>query len=294
MPTTQLRIGLVTGAGGQLGRALTARTPAGWRCVACDSAALDVTQAHQVRELLAGERPAVVINAAAFTGVDAAESQVERARAVNAQGAENVALAAVAVGARVIQVSTDFVFDGTRSTPYRPGDTPAPLGGYGRSKLEGERAVLRVESGSLVVRTAWLYASFGRNFVVTMLRSMRERDALDVVDDQIGTPTWASGLADALWYAAARPEIMGIHHWTDAGVASWYDFAVAIQEEARAAGLLERSIPIRPIPTSAFPTAAKRPAFSVLDKRESWPVLGGEPPHWRTSLRAMLREMARR
>ncbi len=290
---TQRSIGLVTGAAGQLGRALAARAPVGWRCLACDSAALDVTNADQVRELLAREQPAVVINAAAFTAVDAAEVEVERAHAVNARGAENVALASAAVGARVIQVSTDFIFDGTRGMPYRPGDTPAPLGVYGRSKLDGERAVRRAMAGSLVVRTAWLYASLGRNFALTMLRLMRERDALEVVDDQIGTPTWASGLADALWYAAARPEVTGIHHWTDAGVASWYDFAVAIQEEARALGLLERSIPIRPIPTSAYPTAATRPAFSVLDKRESWPVLGGEPPHWRTSLRTMLAELAR-
>ena len=195
-----------------------------------------------------------MINTAAYTAVDAAERDSERAEAVNATGAAHVAEAAQRVGARVLHISTDFVFDGGRGYPYGPQDRAEPLGVYGRTKLAGEREVLRIcGEHALVVRTAWLYASHGRNFPLTMLRLMRERDHLGVVADQVGTPTWARALAEALWVGAARQGLSGVHHWTEAGVASWYDFAVAIQEEALAQGLLDRygshpSAPHRRIP----------------------------------------------
>jgi dTDP-4-dehydrorhamnose reductase len=163
---------------------------------------------------------------------------------------------------------------------------------YGASKLEGEQAALAtLGESATVLRTAWVYASHGKNFARTMLRLMAERDEVRVVADQVGTPTWARPLAEACWRAAGSRTVHGIHHWTDAGVASWYDFAVAIQEEALALGLLARGVPVRPIRTSDFPTPARRPSYSVLDKTATWAVLG-PAAHWRVALRSMLGEMA--
>jgi dTDP-4-dehydrorhamnose reductase len=284
---------LITGAGGQVGLELQATAPAGWTTVPCDSRALDVTHPERVRAVLERERPEVVIHAAAFTEVDRAESEADRAEAVNARGTEHVAEAARAIGARLLYVSTDFVFDGASGRPYAPDAIPRPLGVYGRTKLAGERAAQRVLGDrALIVRTAWIYSRHRGNFVRTMLDQMRERPEVRVVADQVGTPTWARVLAEALWSAAQRPELHGVLHWTDAGVASWYDFAVAIQEEALAAGLLERAVPVRPIRTDQYPRAAQRPSFSVLDKTGSWAALGGSVRHWRQSLRLMLREAA--
>jgi dTDP-4-dehydrorhamnose reductase len=285
---------LVTGAGGQLGRALVAAAPAAWQVVPCRRAELDVSDADAVGDAFRRERPALVINAAAFTGVDQAETTPDPAWAVNARGAGRVARAAALVGARLIHLSTDFVFDGAQGHPYLPQDHPNPLGVYGRTKLEGEREVERELDGrALVLRTAWLYAAEGRNFVHTMLRAMRERDVVGVVADPTGSPTWARSLAAAIWRLAERPELRGVHHWTDAGTASWYDFAVAIQEEALVLGLLDRAVPVLPLRTGEFPAAARRPPFSVLDKTATWSALGGPPPHWRVNLRRMLGELAR-
>jgi dTDP-4-dehydrorhamnose reductase len=281
---------LVTGAGGQLGRELQRTVPKVHDLVALSSALLDVTDAAQIECAFAGHEPAVVINAAAYTAVDRAESERERAQAVNGEGPDLLARATAARGIRLIHVSTDFVFDGTKGSPYLPDDPPNPLGAYGESKLAGEHAVMAADPGALVVRSAWVYSAHGQNFVNTMLRLMRERTSLGVVADQIGTPTWAKGLAQALWRAVDAPQMQGIYHWTDAGVASWYDFAVAIQEEAEAWGLLDRAIPIRPIRTQDYQTAARRPAYSVLDKTATWEALAFTPPHWRVALREMLRE----
>ncbi len=281
---------LVTGAGGQLGRELQRTVPKVHELVALSSALLDVTDAAQIECAFAGHEPAVVINAAAYTAVDRAESERERAQAVNGEGPDLLARATAARGIRLIHVSTDFVFDGTKGSPYLPDDPPNPLGAYGESKLAGEHAVMAADPGALVVRSAWVYSAHGQNFVNTMLRLMRERTSLGVVADQIGTPTWAKGLAQALWRAVDAPQMQGIYHWTDAGVASWYDFAVAIQEEAEAWGLLDRAIPIRPIRTQDYQTAARRPAYSVLDKTATWEALAFTPPHWRVALREMLRE----
>jgi dTDP-4-dehydrorhamnose reductase len=280
---------LITGAGGQLGLELRATAPAGWNVVACASAELDVTNRPAVESVLKQERPTVVINAAAYTGVDAAEREADRAHAVNAQGAGNVAQVAQEMGARVIHLSTDFVFDGSQGRPYTPNDEPNPLNVYGRTKLAGEQLVReRTAGAALIVRTAWVYAAQGHNFVRTMLRLMRERESIGVVSDQVGTPTWARGLARALWMGVGRFDSQGLVHWTDAGVASWYDFAVAIQEEALALGLLPHPVPISPLRTEEFPRPARRPSYSVLDKTSGWAVLGGPPPHWRVNLRCML------
>jgi dTDP-4-dehydrorhamnose reductase len=285
---------LITGAEGQLGLELQTTAPAGWAVKACGSAELDVTDAAAVRGVIASERPEVVIHAAAYTAVDGAEIDAGRAEAVNAGGTTHVAEAAGKAGARLVHVSTDFVFDGAQGHPYSPDDRPNPLGVYGRTKLLAEHAVARLagERG-LTVRTAWLYSRHGHNFVRTMLRLMHERDELGVVCDQIGTPTWARSLAEALWAAAVRPDLHGVLHWTDAGVASWYDFAVAIQEEGLAFGLLTREVSVRPLDSRDYPTRARRPSYSVLDKRGSWQALGLRPPHWRVNLRRMLEGLDR-
>lgn len=285
---------LITGAQGQVGLELQATAPPDWQILACGSQDLDVTQAEAVRELLERERPAVIIQAAAYTDVDTAEREVERAEAVNTSGASHVAAGAAAIGARMIYISTDFVFDGKQGHPYAPDDPANPIGVYGRTKLAGEREVTRlIHSAALIVRTAWVYSIHGPNFVRTMLRLMSEQDSVKVVCDQVGTPTWGRTLAQALWRAADRPELRGTVHWTDAGVSSWYDFAVAIQEEALALGLLKSAVPVRPIQTEEFPTAARRPSYSVLDKTSGWSALGGPAPHWRANLRTMMQGLSR-
>jgi dTDP-4-dehydrorhamnose reductase len=283
---------LIVGARGQLGRALVSAAPAEWRVVAVGREALDLTDPRQIREIVERERPDVVLNAAAYVLVDRAEREPELARAANAQGPRDLAAAAAAIGARVIHVSTDCVFDGTRGRPWRPEDEPNPLNTYGRTKLEGERAVLGLTGGrGLIVRTSWLHSAVGINFPHIMLRLMRERDQVRVVADQVGSPTWAASLAEALWAAVARPALCGIVHWTDAGVASRYDFAVAVQEEALGLGLLQRAVRLLPVPAAEFPEPARRPQYAVLDTRGSTRALGIEPTHWRINLRRMLQEL---
>jgi dTDP-4-dehydrorhamnose reductase len=280
---------LITGADGQLGDALRATVPAGWRVLAFDSRTLDIADETATHRVIEREAPTLVINTAAYTAVDAAESEPERAAAINARGAGNVAAASVAVGARLFHVSTDFVFDGRQGRPYASADPTNPLSVYGRTKLDGEHEVSRIAGGNaLILRTAWVYSGHRRNFVLSMLKLMRERESIRVVCDQIGTPTWARSLADALWTMADMADLRGVHHWTDAGVASWYDFAVAIQEEALAAQLLDREVAILPIPTTEYPSPAVRPAFSVLDKTATWAAIGRAPRHWRVNLRHML------
>ena len=272
---------MIVGAGGQLGRALAAAAPADAEVTALDSAALDITDAAAVADAVRAARPALLFNAAAYTAVDRAEGDEAVATAVNGTAVGTLAAAAHAAGARLVHVSTDFVFDGTRTTPY-PVDAPThPLGAYGRSKRLGERLA---GADALVVRTAWLHADRGASFVATMLRLFAERDQVRVVADQIGSPTYAPGLAAALWRLATAGA-QGLFHYRDSGVASWYDFAVAIAEEARAAGLIDRAPAIVPIATADYPTPARRPAFSVLDTAATVAVLGAHPPHWRAGLR---------
>ncbi|HXV01201.1 MAG TPA: dTDP-4-dehydrorhamnose reductase [Caulobacteraceae bacterium] len=281
---------LVTGAGGQVARALIAAAPPGWTIAPMTRADLDVTDRAAVETTVATVAPDLIINAGAYTAVDRAESESEAAFAVNRDGPAHLAAAARAAGSRLVHFSTDFVFDGRSGRPYRPDDEPAPASVYGASKLAGETAVLETCPEALIVRTAWVYGPIGGNFLTTMLRLMAERPELEVVADQIGTPTSTLTLAPAVWgFAAAGAR--GIWHFTDAGAASWYDFAQAIAEEALAAGLLGTAPPIRPIATIDYPTAAARPAYSVLDKSAAFALLGGPAPHWRVALRQVLREM---
>jgi dTDP-4-dehydrorhamnose reductase len=287
----QMQNVLVVGAGGQLGRELVRTAGTGVTCAPLHRSDLDVSDAAAVASTLEREQPHLVINASAYTAVDGAETESELAYRVNAEGPGHLALACREQGVRLIHVSTDFVFDGSASRPYPPDAVTAPLGEYGRSKRAGELAVQAALPDALIFRTGWVYSVFGGNFVKTMLRLMAEREELAVVADQVGTPTWARGLARALWRAAERPGLAGVYHWSDAGVCSWYDFAVAIFEEASALGMLSRPVKIRPIPTSEYPTPAERPAYSVLDKAGSWRDLDVEGIHWRQQLRAMLEEL---
>lgn len=282
---------LVVGAGGQLGRELARSAAPDIDCIALTRAQLDIADAGALARCLAEQRPQQVINAAAYTAVDRAEAEPEAAHRGNAEGPGLLAAACAQAGIRLLHVSTDFVFDGASSTPYTPQAATAPLGEYGRSKLAGEVAVAAALPQAFILRTGWVYSAFGNNFVKTMLRLMGERDELGVVCDQVGTPTWARGLAQACWAAVARPQLCGIYHWSDAGVCSWYDFAVAINEEARELGLLERLVAVRPIAAVAYPTPARRPAYSVLDKAASWRDLQLEGIHWRRQLRMMLADL---
>jgi dTDP-4-dehydrorhamnose reductase len=279
---------LVTGAGGQLGRELARTAPPAHALLLLASRDFDVGSAEAVRSVLESEQPDVVINAAAYTAVDKAEAEPALAERVNAQGPANLA----GPGAhRLLHVSTDFVFDGTKGSAYRPGDATNPLSVYGRTKRDGEAPVLARGVRGLVLRTSWVYSVEGHNFVKTMLRLMETRPELGVVADQIAAPTWARGLARALWRIVELPDLHGIHHWHDAGVASWYDFAVAIAEEAQTLGLLEKPVLVKPIGTADYPTPARRPAFSLLDCTDTWKALG-TPPHWRAQLRQMLERTA--
>lgn len=284
-------VALITGAAGQLGIELLTVAPSGWNVVGMDVDQLDITDAGAVHRVVGSHRPACIINAAGFTAVDHAEAEEAAARRVNVDGARHLAESAHRVGAMFVHLSTDYVFSGEASRPVPPDAPPAPRSAYGRTKLEGEQAVVRALPEALIVRTAWLYASHGANFVRTMLRHMGTGETVRVVDDQVGTPTWARSLARAVWRAVSKG-VTGVHHFTDAGVASWYDFAVAIGEEAAARGILPETPRVEPVPTSAFPRPAARPAFSVLDKRATWHAIGWTPPHWRNALRACLDELA--
>jgi len=277
---------LIAGSGGQLGRALQATAPTSSTIVAPPEADFDITDADAVRAVVADARPDVVINAAAYTAVDRAETDEAAARRVNVNAVGTLAAATRVAGARFAHVSTDFVFDGTAHRPYPPDALPNPLGVYGRTKLDGELAAAEFHPMPLIVRTAWVYAAAGNNFVATMLRLMRDRPEIRVVADQIGTPTHVPTVARALW-TLIEGDHTGIFHVTDAGVASWYDFAVAIHDEAIAIGLLRAPVTVLPVRTEDYPTPARRPAFGVLDKTATWAVTG-PAHHWRTELRDCL------
>jgi dTDP-4-dehydrorhamnose reductase len=282
---------IILGAGGQVGRALAETAPAGVTVMSWDRSNLDLTNLSVLRERIMEAQPDLIFNAAAYTAVDLAEREVELAQRVNGEAPGAIAQAAVRVGAKLVHISTDFVFDGLASTPRTPSDPVGPLSVYGKSKLAGEISVQTDAPDSLIVRTAWVYDPTGRNFVNTMLRLMRERDRISVVADQIGTPTYAPSLAQALWLLAHKG-LKGILHYTDAGTASWYDFAVAIAEEGYAAGLLNSPLLVAPIGTRDYPTPAPRPMFSVLDKTATYDILGGPAPHWRVNLRSNIAKLA--
>jgi dTDP-4-dehydrorhamnose reductase len=282
---------LVLGGGGQVARAIVATAPSQHVVIAKSRRELDISDPSALAATLAQTSIDWIVNGAAYTAVDLAEEQVESAILANDTAVGLLVAAAAKAGCRLVHLSTDFVFDGNSGRAYLPTDPTNPISVYGRTKLGGERRVLGAGSG-IVLRTSWVYASAGRNFALTMLRLMREKDQLSVVADQIGTPTWATGIARAIWGLIDVNAHGGLFHWTDLGVASWYDFALAIQEEALSRGLLERAVPITPIATAEYPTRAARPRFSVLDTRATRALLPVPAQHWRQNLRQMLDELS--
>lgn len=232
-----------------------------------------------------GKSIRAIVNCAAYTAVDRAEDEPQIAFALNAEGPGNIARLAQSLGARFIHISTDYVFDGKASRPYREDDPVGPTGVYGRTKAEGERNIIAVCPDSIIIRTAWLYGRHGPNFVSTMLRLMRERTEIGVVADQRGSPTWARDLANAIIavLGAERCE-PGIYHYTNEGETTWYEFACEIYAQGRALSLLPHDVTIHPLTTDQYPTKAKRPAYSVLSKEKIKKTFALSIPEWRDSL----------
>ncbi|MFH0881910.1 MAG: dTDP-4-dehydrorhamnose reductase [bacterium] len=279
---------LVTGADGQLGMELRKRSvtiDAEWEFT--DIGELDISARNMVLRHLTRSRPDVVINAAAYTAVDQAESEPDLARQINELGAQYLSEGCRSVGSRLMHISTDFVFDGTTSRPYREEDLPNPINVYGTTKLAGEKAVLEHSARGVIVRTSWLYSAHGKNFVKTILKLASGRDELRAVEDQVGSPTWAGDLASALLIVVPRlnntePQI---YHYCNAGAASWYDFAQAIVE------LAGRTCKILPIPGADYPTPAERPAQSRLDTQRIRRTFEIPVSHWRESLSMCIDEI---
>lgn len=285
---------LLTGITGQVGQELQQTLPTIGELIGVSRRELDLSQPEQIRHRIREIEPDIIVNAAAYTAVDKAETESELAMAINARAPQAIAQVAQEIGATVLHISTDYIFDGTNHTPYKESDRPNPLGVYGKSKLLGEDAVRNCDR-HLILRTAWVYGSRGHgNFVKTMLRLGAERAELRVVADQIGSPTWSYDIAQAITQLLAKfsqdPSIQGTYHFTNSGVASWYDLAIATFTEARQRGFPLKVERVLPITTAEFPTPTQRPAYSVLSKSKLVATLGNYPPHWRESLSKMLNE----
>lgn len=279
---------LVTGAGGQLGSSLRrlANEKGGGRFLFTDVDSLDICDGEAVRAYFEKENVGYILNCAAYTAVDKAEDNEALCAKINTDAVRNLGLAASAVGAKVIHVSTDYVFDGTNCRPYVETDPTHPVSVYGRTKLAGEQALQEVCPDAVIIRTAWLYSEYGANFVKTMLRLGGEREEIKVVFDQVGTPTYAGDLACAMWHIreAGREGrfIPGVYHFSGEGVCSWYDFTVKIMQWA---GLPGRVVPIE---SGEYPARAPRPHYSVLNKSKIKRTYGVAIPHWEESLRVCL------
>ena len=272
---------LITGANGQLGnemRVLSEEYPE-HTYFFTDVAELDICNEQAVMDFVKANGIHTIVNCAAYTAVDNAEDHVEFCTRLNADAVGYLAKSADANGAEFIQISTDYVFDGTAHVPYQETDPTCPESVYGSTKLEGERNALAYCSRAMVIRTAWLYSTFGNNFVKTMIRLGKERDSLGVIFDQIGTPTYARDLARAIFEAIRQGVVPGVYHFSNEGVCSWYDFTKAIH---RLAGIT--TCQVKPLHTSEYPAKAKRPHYSVLDKSKIKATYGMEVPYWMESL----------
>jgi dTDP-4-dehydrorhamnose reductase len=330
---------LLTGVDGQLGQELQRTLASLGEVIGVGRKTMDLAQPDRIRQVIGELKPDLIVNAAAYTAVDKAETETELAKSINAIAPTIMAREQERIGGVLIHVSTDYVFDGRNNTPYTENDAPNPLSVYGQSKLAGEEGIQQKSAFEaspsplrhIILRTAWVYGTHGKsNFVKTMLRLGGERDEIRVVADQVGTPTWTGELARAIYALAKRciseaaPQelaeplsaaqiesgganatvgqqlasepaqpspLPGIYHFTNSGVASWYDFAVAIFEEAKQLGFPLKVQRVVPITTSQYPTPAQRPAYSVLSNEKISAVLGTHPPHWRQGLRQMLAEL---
>ena len=282
---------LVTGSTGQLGlEVVSALSQSGHEVIAPLHRDMDFLNPDAVADRTRHLQADWVINCAAYTQVDRAESEVEQAFVINRDSAARLAGAVAGYGGQLLHVSTDFVFDGKQSRPYREEDESRPLGVYGRSKWEGEEAVRSALPEAIILRTAWVYGVHGHNFVKTILRVAREGRPLRVVDDQLGTPTWARDIAVAI-RDLIRKQAKGTYHYTNAGSTSWHGFATAILADATEAGFALKTTAVEAIPTSGYPTPAERPAYSVLDTGKIQSLLTAPIPHWRDSLNKMLKEL---
>ena len=279
---------LITGANGQLGnemRVLSAENPE-YTYFFTDVAELDICNEQAVLDFVKANNIHVIVNCAAYTAVDNAEDNVELCTKLNADAVGYLAKAAEANGAEFIQISTDYVFDGTAHIPYQETEPTCPNSVYGKTKLAGEQNALSLCSRSMVIRTAWLYSTFGNNFVKTMIRLGKERDTLGVIFDQVGTPTYARDLARAIFAAIRQGVVPGVYHFSNEGVCSWYDFTKAIH---RLAGI--NTCSVKPLHTSEYPTKAKRPHYSVLDKTKIKEIYHIEIPYWMDSLQSCIAEL---
>ncbi|MGF1478800.1 MAG: dTDP-4-dehydrorhamnose reductase [Cyanophyceae cyanobacterium] len=282
---------LLTGINGQLGRELQATLPSVGEVIGVGRTEMDLAQPESILQVINEVKPDWIVNPAAYTAVDKAETETEQAVAINTTAPATMAQVAQRLNIPLLHVSTDYVFSGDKNTPYTEDDVPSPLGVYGSSKLAGEEKVRQNCDRSIVLRTAWVYSAYGKgNFVKTMLRLGAQREELRVVADQVGTPTWARDIAEAMTALITKePQPSGqIYHFTNSGVASWYDLAVATFEEAQALGHPLAVKQVVPITTPEYPTTASRPAYSVLSQKKLAGVLGTYAPHWRQSLRKML------
>jgi len=278
---------LIIGKSGQLASELIDTKPAGFEVIALGREDIEILTIDSISEQVTKFNPSVVVNASAYTAVDKAETDSDAAYAINSSAVENIAKVCKSNNIRLIHVSTDFVFDGKKNSAYKTSDKTNPMSVYGDSKLAGEKAILENHpDNSAIVRTSWLYSNHGNNFVKTMLRLMAEKEELNVVADQVGCPTYAKELACFIWKLTSKNTIKSLYNWSDLGVASWYDFAVAIQDIAIECDILNKKIPIRAISTQEYPTPAKRPQFSLLDSTESHQIYPAN--HWREQLKIMM------
>ena len=291
---------LLTGLNGQVGQELQRTLAPLGEVIGVGRETMDLAQATSIRQAISEARPNVIVNAAAYTAVDKAETETELAHSINGIAPQIMAEEAQRLGAALFHISTDYVFDGRKNTPYLEDDAPNPIGAYGKSKLVGEEGIRQKSDRYIILRTAWVYGTYGKsNFVKTMLRLFASRDEVRVVADQVGTPTWASDIASAI--ATLLPQLCpeqpqespltGIYNFTNSGMSSWYDFAIAIFEEAKQLGFPLKVQRIVPITTSEYPTPAQRPAYSVLSGKKVSAALGTYPPYWRDGLRQMLGEL---
>ncbi|MCX3078641.1 dTDP-4-dehydrorhamnose reductase [Klebsiella michiganensis] len=278
---------LLTGANGQLGQCLQDRVPNDWDVWATDTSELDITNKDLVLAAVSKYKPDVIVNAAAYTAVDKAESDITTARLVNKIGPENLAIAASKNDAMFVHVSTDYVFDGTASIPYEESDETNPLGVYGLTKLEGENAVENVLPNAIILRTAWVFSEYGNNFVKTMLKLAKDRDSLGIVSDQRGCPTYAGDIANAIIRLIQSNTNGGIFHFCGDEEVSWSEFAQAIFDTAVEAGKLSKPPIINGITTEEYPTPAKRPAYSTLNCSKIT-TYGISSSQWRRALKEII------
>lgn len=285
---------LITGAEGQFGQHLLRRAPDSISVIGMSRVECDVTDLKSVSSAFQAFQPDLVINAAAYTAVDQAEADQQRAIDVNITGASNVGRASSALAARTIHLSTDYVFDGNSSVPYRPGSPTNPINVYGRTKLAGEAALSAVNADSLIVRTGWLYSAEPKRFVTKVLTELRLGRQVSVVQDQFGVPTGAADLATAIWRCAQNTSLQGLRHWVNSGTGTWYDFAVRIRERALDLGLMPNAPPVTPITSYQWKARASRPKYSVLDGSQLCTELGYPARHWHDALDEVLLEFRAR